>query len=94
MIKVDDGVLKLAGPVTIETHTKWREHGASHIGKSDWIVDWADVTEVDSSALSLMFAWRRDSRAAGKTISNLHLPQNLKALAELYGVADFVSATQ
>lgn len=91
-IQIDDSVLKLHGPVTIETHVAWRNNAAPHIGLADWAIDWAQVTDVDSSALSLIFGWQRVSQAQGKTIRNLNLPANLKSLAELYGVAELLPA--
>lgn len=90
MIQVDNNTLKLRGPVTIETHVGLREAAIPHVGQADWIVDWADVTDVDSSALSLLFAWQRASLAAGKSIRVCNLPLNLKSLAELYGVAELI----
>lgn len=91
MIDVNGSVLALSGPVTIATHVALRSTAASHIGQSDWTVDWTKVTEVDSSALSLIFAWQRMSLAANKSVRNLNLPANLQSLAELYGVADLIS---
>jgi phospholipid transport system transporter-binding protein len=90
MIQVDGAVLKLSGPVTIETHVAMRVSAALHIGQDDRTIDWSNVTDVDSSALSLVFAWQRASLAGGKSIRNLNLPHNLKSLAELYGVAEMV----
>jgi len=93
MIEAEGGVLKLAGPVTIETHTKLRSNAAPHIGQSDWTVDWSKVTEVDSSALSLVFVWQRTSLEKGKSLRNSNFPGNLEALAELYGVAELIPKT-
>jgi len=90
MIDVNGTVLALSGPVTIATHAALRSAAASHIGQGDWTIDWANVTEVDSSALSLIFAWQRASLETNKTIRNLNLPSNLQSLAELYGVADLI----
>ena len=93
MVADEGGVLKLAGPVIIETHVAMRESAASYIGQADWIVDWSAVTDVDSSALALLFAWERASHAAGKTIRSRGLPVNLASLAELYGVAELLPTT-
>lgn len=92
MIQIDDSVLKLSGPVIIETHVAMRERAAAYIGQADWTVDWAQVTDVDSSALSLLFAWERASNAEGKTLRAINLPANLQSLAELYGVAELLPA--
>ena len=90
MIRVENTALKLKGPVTIETHVALREAATPYIGQSDWPLDWSEVTEVDSSALSLLFAWERASQVQGRTIRVSSLPPNLKSLAQLYGVAELI----
>lgn len=90
MIQVDGEALRLKGPVTIETHVGLREAAIPYLGQTNWIVDWTDVTEVDSSALSLLFAWQRASLPQGKWIRVNNLPPNLKSLAQLYGVAELI----
>ena len=54
-------------------------------------VDLAGVTEVDSSALSLLLEWRREAVRNGREIRYRNLPANLKSLAELYGVTELIS---
>ena len=57
------------------------------------VVDLAAVTEVDSSALSLLFEWQRAARSAQQLqISFRNLPESLKSLAALYGVAELIAA--
>jgi phospholipid transport system transporter-binding protein len=47
----------------------------------------------DSSALAVLLACRREAVAAGKTFSVLGLPERLRQLAALYGVAELFPAT-
>ena len=90
MIEAFGDTLKIKGPVTFSTYVALRENGDPHIGKRDLIIDWSDTTEVDSSALSLLFAWKRIALEQNKTIRNNNFPCNLNALAELYGVEEFI----
>lgn len=53
-------------------------------------IDFAGITEVDSSAVALLLEWRRRAARRGKTLVFVNLPANLLALAELYGVADLI----
>jgi phospholipid transport system transporter-binding protein len=53
-------------------------------------VDLSAVTEVDSSALSLLLEWRREAGRNGRAIRYLNLPVNLKSLADLYGVTELL----
>ena len=54
------------------------------------IVDFADVSSVDTAALSLMLEWQRRAAASKCTIKFTNLPVNLSSLADLYGVNDFI----
>lgn len=53
-------------------------------------IDFANVTDVDSSAVALMLHWRRKSMKLGKALKYVHLPPNLVALSELYGVDELI----
>ncbi|MFJ5446288.1 lipid asymmetry maintenance protein MlaB [Methylobacillus methanolivorans] len=49
-------------------------------------VDLAQVAEVDTVALSLIFEWLRHAAANKANIKLVNLPANLVSLATLYGV--------
>ncbi len=49
-------------------------------------IDFANVTDIDSSAVSLLLHWRREALRLDKALRYIHLPPNLVSLAELYGV--------
>ena len=49
-------------------------------------IDFADVTDIDSSAVSLLLHWRREALRLDKALRYGNLPANLVSLAELYGV--------
>lgn len=55
------------------------------------LVDFSQVVEIDTSAVSLMLEWRRWAIAENKQLSFVNLPASLTSLAALYGVADLVS---
>lgn len=57
-------------------------------------VDFSAVTDVDTSALSLMLEWQRRAIAAECSIRFIHLPNNLVSLAALYDVTDFLSISK
>jgi phospholipid transport system transporter-binding protein len=59
---------------------------------TDVVVDLSGVTEVDSSAVSLLLEWRRTARAAARRVEFVNIPPNLQSLADLYGVADLLAA--
>ena len=53
-------------------------------------IDFKNVNEIDSSGVALLLHWRREASKMGKSLRYVHLPANLAALAELYGVADLI----
>ncbi len=54
------------------------------------VIDFAEVTEVDSSGVALLLHWRRQALKLGRALRYEHLPHNLASLAELYGVDELI----
>lgn len=55
-------------------------------------IDFSGVTDADTSALSLMLAWKRRAAEAECNIQFTNVPTNLVSLAHLYGITEFVLA--
>jgi phospholipid transport system transporter-binding protein len=92
MIECDGGRCAVRGPITINNVVTLLAEGNGLFGAAQATVDLAAVTEVDSSALSLLLEWRREALRNGRSIRYLNLPANLKSLAELYGVTELIGA--
>jgi phospholipid transport system transporter-binding protein len=56
------------------------------------VADASALQVFDSSALALLLACRREALAAGKEFSVHGLPQRLRQLGGLYGVAELIPA--
>jgi phospholipid transport system transporter-binding protein len=56
------------------------------------VVSLAEVRAVDSAAVAVMLAWRRRATDEGRKLAFVDVPQNLVALAELYGVERLLEA--
>lgn len=56
-------------------------------------IDLGQVSEVDTTAVSLLFEWQRQAQAKRSTITFVNLPDNLVSLAKLYGVSDLIPQT-
>ncbi len=91
MIACEGGRCTVQGPITIENVESLLGEGKERFTAAQLTVDLAAVTEVDSSALSLLLEWRREAGRNGRAIHFLNLPANLKSLAELYGVTQLIS---
>ena len=91
MIQCDGGRCTVQGPITIENVVSLLAEGNGLFASGEATVDLAAVTEVDSSALSLLLEWRREAGRNGRSIRFLNLPASLTSLAELYGVTDLLA---
>jgi phospholipid transport system transporter-binding protein len=57
------------------------------------VADASALARFDSSALALLLECRREALAMGKSFSVHGLPQRLRSLAALYGVAELLPAS-
>jgi phospholipid transport system transporter-binding protein len=53
-------------------------------------VDLAEVTDVDTTTISLLFEWLRQACGRKCKVTFVHLPENLVSLATLYGVLELL----
>ena len=90
MIERDGNELRLAGALTIANAVIVCEEGKRELN-SDVVIDLAAVTDVDSTALSVLFEWRRAAQQKKLNVTFRNLPDSMKSLAALYGVADLVA---
>jgi phospholipid transport system transporter-binding protein len=83
-------VLALEGALSFESLPTVLEKSRQYTAREDLpdrlTIDFAAITEVDSSAVALLLEWRREAARRGKTLQFVNLPANLLALADLYGV--------
>ena len=91
MIACKDGRCSVQGPITVDNVVSLLEQGREQLSAAPATIDLSGVTEVDSSALSLLLEWRRDAARGGRAIRFEGLPRNLQSLAELYGVTELLA---
>jgi len=90
MIACNDGRCSIQGPITVDNVVALLAQGNGLFSAPQVTVDLAAVTEVDSSALSLLLEWRREAGRNRRAVRYLNLPANLKSLAQLYGVTELL----
>jgi phospholipid transport system transporter-binding protein len=90
MIERDGERLLVRGAITLAEVTRWREAGIEAIDRDGLTIDLAGVDEADSSALSLLLEWQRAAKARGFRLSYSGLPENLRSLAQVYGILDLL----
>ena len=91
MIERDGERLLVRGAITLAEVTRWREAGIDAIDRDGLTIDLAGVDEADSSALSLLLEWQRAAKARGFRLSYTGLPENLRSLAQVYGILDLLA---
>ncbi len=90
MISLEGSHAALAGPVTLANVNAVLEDGVRAFKAPSLTVDLAGVTEVDSTAVSLLLEWRRAAAREKRVIEYVNYPANLKSLIQLYGVTDLL----
>lgn len=82
--------LFLEEDLTLEHAARLLKLGSDEIATGVSVIDFARAGRIDSSALSLMLAWRRRALAAGRRLEYRNIPPGLMSLANLYGVTEFI----
>lgn len=54
-------------------------------------VDFADVEDIDTTAVSLILEWKRRAAKENQILTFVNLPENLTSLVLLYDVAELIS---
>ena len=91
MIREDGGRLYVSGPITLRTAMTLLDAMAGHIGRESKVVDFSNVSDVDSSAVSLMLEWSRRARAAGGSVRFACAGEAITSLTNLYGVESLIA---
>lgn len=63
---------------------------AAFLTSRETVIDLAEVSEVDTSAISLLFEWLRRAHSHKCKLVFSSLPQNLISLATMYGVLELI----
>ena len=90
MITLNGDRAVLVGPVTLVNVNAVLDEGNGVFKAQSVTVDLAGVTEVDSTAVSMLLEWRRAAARDKRVIGYVNYPENLKSLIKLYGVSDLL----
>ncbi len=93
-VPTDCEILRIEGPLTFASLPRVLEQTREFESRLDLParleIDLAAVVDVDSSAVALLLRWEREAARLKKQLRFVNLPANLAALAELYGVKQFI----
>jgi len=89
-IHPEDGRLLVEGTITYDNIVEVTRAGEAAIKTNDIQIDLEGITEVDSSAVSMLLEWTRTAQMYGRKVEFVNLPGNLADLVELYDVGNMV----
>ncbi len=90
MIREKGGRLHISGPITLENAMTLREQSEQYFNRPQLLIDFSEVREIDSAAVSLMLEWSRKARATGCELRFTNLGESISSLTDLYGVEDLI----
>lgn len=89
-VRLEENQLFVSGPVTYGSVAKITQAGLASMNHHDLVINLAEITEVDSSAVSMLLEWWRAAHARNFELRFINLPENLASLIQLYDVADLI----
>ena len=92
MITQEGDRLLLQGPVTIATVSALLAQCRLLLAPGVAVLDFKNVTEVDSAAVALALECMREARRRKLALSLANLPAAMHNLAELYAVSELLQA--
>jgi phospholipid transport system transporter-binding protein len=89
-MRVENAVAYPEGALTLAEATRAQADGEQALAKGASVIDLGRVSQVDSSALSLLLSWQRTAQARSLPLTFRNIPDSLHSLARLYGLADLI----
>jgi phospholipid transport system transporter-binding protein len=88
MIQREGDCLRVSGRLTMDSIGVLFAEAMQPIEGKNWTVDLAQVEAADSAAVSMLLSWLRNAQRHEAKLTFINVPENLRSLAALYGVAD------
>jgi phospholipid transport system transporter-binding protein len=94
MIRREGDRLIVSGRLTMDSIGASFNDAMQPLEGKSWTVDLAQVEAADSAAVSLLLGWLRNAQRHDAKLNFVNIPDNLRSLAGLYGVADALPLNQ
>lgn len=89
-VGVDGDVLRLSGRLVFGNAAAAFKAIGARLAAGVSRIDLRGLTDADSAALACLLAWRAQFAARGETLELTSTPDNLRALAQVSGVAELL----
>jgi phospholipid transport system transporter-binding protein len=86
----EGGELSVEGSITINNVVAMVGQGIALFDRDNMVIDLARVTEVDSSAVSMLLEWQREAGRSNCPVRFANIPLNLRSLVQLYGLSELM----
>ena len=90
MIRREGDRIVLEGPITLDSVPALAQALDAHLAAGAAVVDFGNVTEVDSAAVALLLEWQRQAERRKLSLRLANPPAALQNLAKLYGVLELL----
>ncbi|GKS68383.1 phospholipid transport system transporter-binding protein [Nitrosomonas sp. PY1] len=90
MVYLENQKIIVQGAATVDNIAALTKQGFPLLNGTNCTVDLSQVTEVDSTILSMFLEWLRASHRANCQIKFINMPPNVVSLIQLYGVTDLI----
>lgn len=88
MIQREGDCLRVSGRLTMDSIGALFAEAMQPIEGKNWTINLAQVEAADSAAVSMLLSWLRNAQQHEAKLTFVNVPENLRSLADLYGVAD------
>ncbi|MEK7736645.1 MAG: STAS domain-containing protein [Pseudomonadota bacterium] len=90
MIRSSGNRVEVSGDMTLPSASMLLEDGGKALENPETVFDLAQVTDVDSSCIAVIFGWLREAQRQEKTIRIINPPKDLLSLAAVYDVSELL----
>jgi phospholipid transport system transporter-binding protein len=90
MIFREGNTVIVQGAVTIDHAMMLTKSGIALFDDQPLTIDLDQVTEVDSTIVSILLEWQRATRKNSHALQFINMPESLRSLIQLYGVAELI----
>lgn len=92
MVVFENEMIVVQGPATIDNITALTKQGLSMLNETACIVDLSQVTEVDSTIISMFLEWLRAAHQSSFELNFINMPSSVASLIQLYGITEIIPA--
>lgn len=90
MIRSSGNRVEVSGDMTLPSAALLLEEGSKALENPETVFDLAQVSDVDSSSIAVIFGWLREAQRQQKTVIIINPPKDLLSLAAVYDVSELL----